>query len=166
MCSCERYDQKELNRLNLRYVIGWSLHLWEYRNQNLHVANLLALAHFPSWICRYEFVIRHKDYQHDSTSSAASTSSPPPIGWTTLTLASPHPIKKLSVSFSRVNYYLVSHPNTRGCAITILQQMHPIFGAAPLHRYTSGFNFLGSGYVFPGLVDLFSSGQWIYFLRL
>jgi hypothetical protein len=75
-------------------VIGWLLHLRECRNQNLPVVNLLALPHFPSWICRYELIIiRHKDYQHDSISPAASTSSTPPIGWTTPTLASPHPIK-------------------------------------------------------------------------
>jgi hypothetical protein len=39
---------------------------------------------------------------------------------------------KLSIIFPRVNYHLLVF---RCCAITILWQIHPALGAAPLYRY-------------------------------
>jgi hypothetical protein len=74
-------------------------------------------------------------------------------------------MKKLSVPLpSRFIYLLSPYPNTGGCAIAILQQIHPTLGAVPLYRYreyTNGFVFFGSGYIFFGLVDSFSSAYWI-----
>jgi hypothetical protein len=52
-----------------------------------------------------------------------------------------------------------------GCAIALLQQIHPNTGAAPLlryHKYTwllGEFLFFGSGYIFFGSMKLFSSDQ-------
>ena len=127
---------------------------------------LLALAHFPSWICRHEFVIRHKDYQHGSTSSDVSSSSTPSVGRPVPMSASPHLLKKLSVPLSRVNYYLLS--------------LHPKYpGAVPLLLYRKYTRLLGE-FLFFGLVELsspeyitlrlseiyHSSAQWIYLLRL
>ena len=59
-----------------------------------------------------------------------------------------------------------------GCIITSLEKIHLTLRVVPLlryHKYTrllGGFIFFGFAYIFSGSVELFSSAQWIYFLRL
>jgi hypothetical protein len=59
-----------------------------------------------------------------------------------------------------------------GCAITLLQQIHPNTGGCTItsyHKYTrllGEFIFFGSGFIFFGSVDISSSAQWNYFLWL
>jgi hypothetical protein len=82
------------------------------------------------------------------------------------TLASPHPIVKLSVPLSKVNYYLVSpHPNIRGLRhyiITANSSKH--WG---LRHYFVTANILGYLVNFFSLaLDISSPAQWNHFLRL
>jgi hypothetical protein len=70
--------------------------------------------------------------------------------------------KKAKCPFFQYSIIIYFH-HTRipvGCAIAILQQIHPILGAVPLHhyrKYTNGFIFFGSRYISFGSVDLFCS---------
>jgi hypothetical protein len=94
--------------------------------------------------------------RHHATSSTTSVAQPD-------SAATPsHPIKKLSVPLSRINYYLLSpHPNTRilgCCTITLLEQIHSTLGAVPLLRYRKYIQLLGE-FLFFSLAELSSPAQ-------
>jgi hypothetical protein len=100
-------------------------------------------------------------YHHGSTSLAASASSTPSVGGPALMSAPPHPIKKLSVPLSRVNYYLLSsHRNTRGCAFTSLPQIYSVTWWISFLRLWIYLPRL-SEIIFFGSVDSSSSAYWI-----